>query len=200
MSSWIAIVVAVVSAAGAIAAAIVAARSAAKTKQAELQAARLLDAEKRLSGLRAEVFEPLVEAIGRLWDAISKKQKIDAQAFDQIAGNDIRRFTQWVQIYGSDEALEAALRFMQATYNPPPEMVLVRLLGELVVAARRELGYPDTRIGALEVLAMRISDAYTNSAYRADLTDPLEIVFARNGWTPPWALSLEAERDASREQ
>jgi hypothetical protein len=193
MSTWVPIAVSGVAALGAIVAAVIAARSATRTKSAELQANRILDLEARLSSSRGKVFEPLVEAVGRLWDHISSDEPMDPDTFDRLAGQDIRRFTHWVQIYGSDDSVEVALQFMQASYHSPPPMVLVRLLGELLVAARRELGYPDTAISSLEVLGMRINDAYTNLDFYADLSDPIELVFSRHGWAPPWSISSNHE-------
>jgi hypothetical protein len=186
-ASWIPIAVATVSAIGAIAAAIVAAISARRTKQAELQADRILELEKRLAESRAKIFEPMVEAIGRLWEHIAASGPLDAATMKKVALDDIVRFTHWVQIYGSDDSVEAALHFMQASYHEPPPSVITRLLAEMVLATRRELGYPETTVTALEILAMRITDAYTDPSHRADMSDPLNTVFDRYNWQPPWA-------------
>jgi hypothetical protein len=191
-TDWVPVIVAGVSAAGALGAAVVAGVAASRTKAAELGATKAVELEKRLSSSRTEVFEPLVEAVGRLWDHIATGKPMDPPTFEQIAGAPIRRFTHWVQIYGSDDAVRASLRFMQGTYGGAPPLVLVRLLGDLIVAARRELGYADTEIRAVEVLAMRITDAYTSPEYYADLTDPLETVCARHGWRPPWSQPVDA--------
>lgn len=187
MATWVPIIVAIVSAVGAICAALIAARSARRAKDFELQANRILELEKRLAESRAKIFEPMVEAVERLWDHMAAGKPLDADTLKTVALNDIISFTHWVQIYGSDESVRVALRFMQAVYNSPPPNVLVRLLAELIVATRRDLGYQTTEIGPLEVLGMRITDAYTNEEYRKDLSDPLEAVFARYGWTPPWS-------------
>ena len=78
------------------------------------------------------------------------------------------------------------MHFMQALWVQAPTNVLIRLQGELLISARRDLGYRKTQIRPIESFALRINDVYTNEAWRADLTDPLDVVFARYEWSPPW--------------
>jgi hypothetical protein len=173
---------------GAVAAAGYAAREARRSKTAELQASRILDLERRLSESRQKVFEPLVEALGRFVDFMGKGEALDdLDVLKELLLDDLFKFAHWVQIYGSDEAVHATMHFMQAVWAQAPANVLIRLQGELVLAARRELGHRDTEIKPVENFAMRINDAYTDPAWRADLSDPIDVVFARHGWTPPWA-------------
>ncbi len=188
MTIWIPVIVASLSALGAVVAAAIAGRSAGRTKKAEIEASRIVELERRVSISRAEIFEPMVAALLRVWDLTSDGQTGDADAFEEAAGADIRRFMHWVQIYGSDEAVRVSLRFMQAIYHSPPPNIVMRLIGELIVVARRELGYPETDITALEVLGMRITDVYTDPEIYADLTQSLPRVFARYDWTPPWTF------------
>ncbi len=131
------------------------------------------------------MFENLIEMLIKLWD----KDKLNSQSpQDQHEISErLQRYLHWVQVYGSDEAVRASVRFMQTIYTEPPAEIVVRMSGELVTTVRRELGDSDTTITALEVMATRVSDAYTNDEYYAALTDPLETVFARYEWTPPWA-------------
>jgi hypothetical protein len=173
-----------VPAAGAIAAAAVAARAARRSKATEVQATQLLDAERRISESRQKVFEPMVEALGRFLQLTMEDKFDDAAA--KVFLSDMGRFAHWVQIYGSDESVIATMHFLQAVWQEAPTNVLIRLQGELIIATRRELGYPDTRIGCLESFALRINDVFTTPGWRADLTDPLDDVFARHRWLPPW--------------
>lgn len=189
MSIWIPFVAAGVPALGAVGAAGVAAGAAKRSQAAEAEAKRIRDLEKRLSESRAKIFEPMVDAIGRLWDHIARGDPLDPETMKRVVLDDITRFAHWVQIYGSDNSVRTTTQFMQATFNNAPPNILVRLMGELIIAARRELGYPETTIGPLDSFAMRINDAYTDPTYRADLTEPLEDVFARHDWTPPWLLA-----------
>jgi hypothetical protein len=171
---------------GAVTAAGFAAREARRSKAAELQATQILELERRLSEARQKVFEPMVEAIGRFWEHIASGKPLDEATTKAIVLDDIFRFAHWVQIYGSDEAVRATVQFMQALWVKAPANILVRFQGELIIAARRELGYRDTEIEPIDSFALRFNDAYTDQAWRADMTDPLEVVFERHDWTPPW--------------
>lgn len=195
MGVWIPVLVALVSAVGAATAAVIAGRSASRTKAAELAAARILDLERRQSQSRAEVFEPLIEALFRVWEIAKDDAGDDADRFEREVGADLRRFIHWVSIYGSDDAVRMAQRFMQASYHDPPPHILIRMIGDLIVTARRELGYADTGIGPLEVLGMRINDVYDDEVTFRVLTDPFEVVAARLGWVPPWTRAVPAESE-----
>jgi hypothetical protein len=199
MGTWIPVFVALVSAAGAATAAVIAGRSASRTKAAELAAAQLLDLERRQSESRAEVFEPLIEALFRLWEIVKDDAAEDVDRFEKEVGAHLRRFLHWVSIYGSDDAVRMALRFMQSSYHAPPPQIQIRMIGDLIVTARRELGYADTDIGPVEVLGMRINDIYDDEAMLRALTDPFEAVAAELGWVPPWtrAASVASKRHAS---
>jgi hypothetical protein len=183
MSDWVTPALAAgIPAAGAVVAAVVAARSAARTKAAELRATRTLAPEHR----RAEVFEGLAEAIEEVWEIV-RSGKADPKTFEKGPLVAIRRFMHWVQIYGSDEAVRASNRYMQALYHDVPPVISLRLMGNLIIVARRELGMPDTEIGSVDVLGFWVTDIYDDPQVYADLTEPIEGVYARHGWTPPWA-------------
>jgi hypothetical protein len=191
MSGWATPAIAAgIPAAGALVAAVVAARSAARTKAAELQATRVLEPERR----RAEVFESLIEAFDQMWQITRSGKASNPAAFERGPLPVIQRFMHWVQMYGSDEAVVASHQFMQAIYHEPPPNVLMRLMGDLIVVARRELGYPETNIGPVEVLGMWITDIYTDAQIYSDMTDPLDRVFARHKWTPPWPTAPSRRR------
>src|ERR1700684_1403059 len=111
MSNLVPFVVAGVPALGAIGAAGVAARAARRSQSAEARAKRILELEKRLSESRAKIFEPMVEAIGRLWDHIGRGDPIDPETMKTVALDDIIQFAHWVQIYGSDDSVHATTQF-----------------------------------------------------------------------------------------
>ncbi|HEY2354751.1 MAG TPA: hypothetical protein VGH79_07640 [Gaiellaceae bacterium] len=166
---------------GAIVAAVVAARSASRTKAAELRATRTLAPEHR----KAEVFEGLAEAIEEVWRLVGD-DKATTKAFERGPMLAIRRFMHWVQIYGSDEAVRTSSRYMQAIYHNVPPIISMRQLADLIIVARRELGLPATGLEPLDVLAFWVTDVYDDPKARADLTDPIEDVYRRHGWSPPW--------------
>lgn len=175
MSRWIPVVVAVVSA-------LISGYFAQRSRAAELQGQRIVDLEKRLAAAKGEVFEPLIEAIGRLWDRIAKGDDVPPQWFETA----FSRFGHWVQVYGDDESVRAYHRYMQAIYANAPVTVTMRVLGELILVARRELGRPDTSIDAADIMGIRITDLYEDGVPVAWARLPLDEVFASEGWVPPW--------------
>jgi hypothetical protein len=158
IASWIPFI-------GAVIAAVVAGRYALRAKTAEFQANRVLELERRLAASKADVFEPMVEALGRVFELTAQGKSADEDAFEEAAGPQFRRFVHWVQVYGADETVLTVHKMMQAFYSSPPSEVVLRLMGELLVAARRELGHPDTKIDALDLMGIRINEL---------------------SWEPPW--------------
>jgi hypothetical protein len=174
VGTWIPVVVAVVSA---LAAAGAASRS--------VRAQRMLELERRIAVSRGEIFEPLVEAFMSWWDLVGTDE-LDEQWFTDNVMPTFKEFIKWVQIYGSDETVWIVHRYMQAIYANAPVNVAMRLYAELIIAARKELGFPDTRVTALDILGLRIHDIYGNGV-------PLPIVrlserqlYAHEDWSPPW--------------
>jgi hypothetical protein len=184
VSSWVAVAVAVLSALGAIAAAVIAGMAAARTKKAEIDAARLVELEKRLATTKEVAFEPFVVAVGRFFDGVG--QDLSPEELFEILGQPLRDFMNSVQIYGSDDTVRAAMHLMQAMYHDAPPLVQSRLLGDLLLQLRRELGDPGTAIGSADMLGIRMNDAFTDPEHHANLSDSLDKVFARHSWTPPW--------------
>jgi hypothetical protein len=181
---WIPVVIAGVSALGAVLAAAIAGRSAARSKDAELQAGRLLELERHLSTARTAVFAELIEVLMNVMDLA--KSGVQSQRQQDALNAKMTRCLHSIPVYASDETVRAIIRFMQATYADAPGEIVLRLAADLLVTVRRELGYPRTTILPVEMLATRINDAYADDATHAALTDPLEQVFARYQWTPPW--------------
>lgn len=184
MDHWVTPAIAAgIPAAGAIIAAGLAARSAARTKAAELRATRTLTSEHR----RAEVFEGLAEAIEEVWQLISR-DKVNTKDFEKGPMPAIRRFMHWVQIYGSDESVQAASQYMQAIYHGVPPIISMRQMSELIIVTRRELGLEGTGLRPIDVMSFWINDVYDDPQVLADVTDPIEQVYARHGWVPPWEI------------
>jgi hypothetical protein len=75
--------------------------------------------------------------------------------------------------------------FMHCAYNSAPQYVLMRFYAEFFVVARRDMGYKDSKITARDVLGIRTDDLYRLNFDEA-LSDPIELVCQRTGWTPPW--------------
>jgi hypothetical protein len=178
VGTWIPVIVAVVSA-------LLAGYYARKTKSVELQAQRLMELERRVAASKSQVFEPLLEAIGEFWARIGRGEDATKWAEKNFVPVFVR-FSHWVQVYGSDESVRIVHRYMQALYHDVPSEVTMRLLAELVIAARRELGLPETDIDAVDVMGIRITDIYEDGTPLPWASLPEEELYKHAEWTPPW--------------
>ena len=177
----IAVVVSVISALGAIAAAVVAGRFAGRTKQAELNALRVIELEKRVAGMKEETYRPMVEMLRSMWDTAKGGKQQNQREMVQT----LSRFTASAQMYGSDDVAVAFHKMMQAAYSNPPPEVMMRYIAEMLLALRRDLRGPETSITIVDLLGMRINDMYqTDMAEKYSLSE--EAFAAEVGWTPPW--------------
>lgn len=184
MATWIPVVVAILSA-------LLSGYFAQRARAAEFQAQRLIELERRLAVAKGEVFEPLIEALGSLWDQ-SAKGAVSQKWAQQHVLPALTRFGQWVQVYGADESVRAYHRFMQAIYAGAPANVMVRLLAELILMARRELGHPDTTLDAVDVMGIRINDIYAQGTAPAWARLPLAELYKSERWAPPWGSRFDA--------
>jgi hypothetical protein len=80
---------------------------------------------------------------------------------------------------------------MQTTYAQAPPEIMIRMYVQFLLAARRDMGDPDTKLGNLEALAPRINDLYENRSYYAAVALPIERLYQTYNWTPPWERRLE---------
>jgi hypothetical protein len=194
-ADWIAILIAVLAMFGSVLATIIASRSARADKRFEIQVNRLNEIQSRNSERKYEMYKPVIELFGQalsigepspLTDDERKKVFLD--------------FTTWVSIYGSDGMMTAYHNLRQAIFmqmasinapaddSPPkndvPAAILARLYVDFILAIRRDIGYPDTKIGVREILGIRVDDLY--SVDSMILTLPFEKLCEREKWTPPW--------------
>jgi hypothetical protein len=99
----------------------------------------------------------------------------------------IAEFSTWITIYGSDETVEIYHNFMQAAFNQAPGLVASRLYAEFILATRRDIGYPDTSVTALQIMGMRVNDLYSEAEYHRAMDLSFEEPCRQEKWTPPWA-------------
>ncbi len=59
-------------------------------------------------------------------------------------------------------------------------------MADIVIAARRELGHPETKVTALDIMGFRINDIYENGVAAPWARLPEEQLYKEEGWTPPW--------------
>jgi len=179
--------VASIAAVASISAAFVAAFSARSTKQIELRSQHARELEARISEEKSNTYRPIIEMLGNVLSNPSN-DGTESAAFDpKVAG----AFATWVAIYGSDDALIAYHNFMQSAFNTAPAPILARLYAEFIIAARRDIGYPETQIKAGHLLGLRITDLYSDEDYRLAVTLPFAELCRSNDWTPPWLASIQ---------
>ena len=195
-ASWITILVAVIAAVAAITAAIVAALSAQSTKRLEVQSQRARELEGRISEKKFDTYRPMIELLGSVIGSSTSGVQMDsAQTQARIA-----EFSTWITIYGSDSAVKTYHNFMQAAFNNAPALVASRLYVDFIIAARRDIGYPETSVTTLQVMGIRINDIYSETNYRLAMSLPFEELCQREKWVPPWLTPIAPGTDVSTDR
>lgn len=179
-TAWIQLLAIGIPAIASIGAAVLAGRSARRARLAESQASRLLALEERTSQRRTEVYLPLIESLG---DMMVPARQVQALAKAETTMSD---FQNLVIVWGSDEVVQAFYRFRRAVVTSPPPMITMRLTGELLIAMRRDIAWPDTEVGPLEILGSRITDLRPGGELEDAFTLHFPDLARREGWTIPW--------------
>jgi hypothetical protein len=98
---------------------------------------------------------------------LTKKQttveQVETASEQAQAAEKFAYFSTWIGIYGSDGAVRAFHNFMQAAYHALPSAVLLRLYGNFLMEARKDMGYPDTVVHREHILGIKINDIYDRS-------------------------------------
>lgn len=174
------LVVVVIPAIASVAAAVVAGVFAWSTRRTDRQVERIRELETRISERKYATYKPLIDILTELLRPDAPQRDEASEAAMQAS---LRDFATWISIYGSDEAVDTFHKFMQVAVRNPPSVIALRLLGDFLVAARKDMGYPYTKIGRKQILGTRITDLYDHP----DLLDPsFDEVCSRLDWTPPW--------------
>lgn len=158
--------------------AISAGRSARKAQAAEHEAAKLRALEERVAERKYELYQPFVQT---LTDLLTPSRSEEAQKRMEDAMIDFQGF---VTLWASDEVNEMFYRYRVAGSTNPPPYVTMRLVSDFLLAVRRDVAWPDTKIDGMHVIAMRINDLGKNSDIGRALTMPLDELFAWQGWEP----------------
>jgi hypothetical protein len=182
---WAPLLVASVPAAAAIVAAVIAASSARRVRQREEEAQRLRDLEARIAQKKHDTYQPMIDFLSQALDPANQKA---LAAKGSKLREQFTKFDAWIAIYGSDEAVRAWHNLRQGTYLDAPSSVLLRLYADFVMAARHDMGYPDSIVTTVELLGIRISDIYTTDT--AGVQDALTLdwpgIQQRFEWQAPW--------------
>lgn len=179
---WATLLAAGIPTIGAIIAAVIAARSARKARDAQLASETERDLRRQLAGVKGETYEPMIELLRKMLDdtkAGRQSSFTDPKSIDTLS-----KFSAWLAIYGSDEALTSFHKFMQAAYHSPPSEVLMYYYGSFLVASRKDLGHSDTELSAVDLLGLRISDAWKMWGGTMGLAE--KDFLAQFEWEPPW--------------
>lgn len=151
----------------------------------EREGARLQFLEQRLSERKNEVYQEQIDLLGRMLGPEEQRVGLD----DTDTSQKFQAFSAWIGIVGSDEAVRAWSNLMQSTFHDAPPVVMLRLYADFQLAARRDLGDPDTTLTAVELMAVRIKDLYDDATFFTAMSLPLPEVCALNDWEIPWMSS-----------
>jgi hypothetical protein len=179
-SLWVVFGVACIPLIASVVAAILASRSAGKARSAEGEAERIRRLEARVSDKREATYKPLLDLLSTVLSP-GQSKKDHSSDIHKVAP----AFAGWVSIYGSDDSVRAYRNFMHTTYHKAPAQVMLRAYADFVVAARRDMGDPDTTVGPEDVLAMRLTDFYEGE-FHFVATAPFADVAQAYGWEIPW--------------
>lgn len=182
---WITVLAAAIPALAAIGAAVVAGRAAHRARAAEGEASRLRDLEARNDARKYETYKPMVELLSDLINASNPAKGIELPSQADIQQR-LARFGTWIMIFGSDDAVRAFGHFQQAAFHDAPGEIYVRVYAEFILAARRDMGYPDTTVNALDFLSSRINDLFdVRTSYEIGSAS-LQDLAAKHNWSLPW--------------
>lgn len=184
---WLQLVALIVPAVVAIFSALWASRSARRAQQAEHESARLRALEDRVAQKKYDVYEPLLQNLGDLLTP-SRSAAAAKKTEDVVAD-----FQTFVTVWGSDEVVETFYRYRAAANVSPPSEVVMRLVADFLVAVRRDVAWPETRIPNLYAIAMRINNLHEHPQMTEALAMPLTELFKKYEWTPPFELRDEKQ-------
>jgi len=181
-SDWIVLIVALIASLTSIGGAMLAANSAKNARATERETARLQFLEQRLSQRKNDVYQEQINLLGRMLGPEEQRVGLD----DADTMQKFQAFSAWIGIVGSDEAVRAWSNLMQSTFHNAPPVVMLRLYADFQLAARRDLGDPDTSLTPTELMAIRITDLYDDPGYFTAMSLPFTEVCATNNWAIPW--------------
>lgn len=185
-STWVTLLVPGISALASVVAAAVAGVFAWKTRRADADAQRARDLESRISDRKYETYEPMINYLRDLTQKGEIAKQADPASEQTRAAEKFRNFSTWIGIYGSDGAVQAFHNFMQAAYHNCPPAILIRLYGDFMVEARKDMGYPDTVVQREHLLGMKVADIYEIPNV---IKPSFKEICERLNWQPPWLSS-----------
>ncbi|MCM3521286.1 hypothetical protein [Curtobacterium sp. P97] len=179
---WLQIVTLAVPVAVAVISSILASRAAGRAQHAEAEAARLRALEERTAQKKFELYQPFLTTLN---DLLTPNRSAAA-----LAGMEdvITNFQGFVTVWGSDEVIETFYRWRTSANLNPPNLVTMRLMADLLVAVRRDIAWPDTKVPTLYMIGHRIKDIHEHPEMVKAMTLPLDQFLASQDWTPPFTV------------
>lgn len=162
--------------------------SAKRARSAEQAAARLLAAEERTAEKKFKIYEPFITGLGEM--LVPETMKAANERMLKL----MPQFQTDITTWGSDEAVAAFVRFRRASNFDPPPNVIMRLVADLLVAIRRDIAVPNSRVTPMEVIGYRITDLKPGGPLARALEMPFAELCKQEHWTPPFPLGKEDRR------
>ncbi len=129
-----------------------------KTKIEELKSIQEIIHKQQL-----ETYSEILEPIIRLFSSIKNDSNDDEIAINKIKSFDYRKTAFDLNLFGSDEVINAYADFMQYVYamektenKNPNEMIL--LLGKVMLEIRKSLGHKKTKLKDIDMLRFVITE------------------------------------------
>lgn len=179
---WWQIVVVGLPAVVSIFAAIWAGRSAFRAQAAEHEATRLRALEERVAQQKYELYQPFLQVLG---DMLTPGRKAAAEKRLEDA---MANFQTFVTVWGSDDVVNKFFRYRISASQKPPTLVVMRLMSDFLIAVRKDIAWPETKLGGMQVIGMRINDLPDHPELERALTISLKELFAEQNWTPPFEV------------
>jgi len=163
---------------------------ASRARAADNQSARLRELDARTAERKYATYEPMLKVLG---DALTKgRSDSAAEGMAKV----VPEFMTLVCMLGSDDVVQAFFRFQKASGADAPSEITFRLVADFLVAVRRDIAVPDTRITGTELMGMRITDFYDRQDWPGVFNDDFDDVCKRLGWAPPWGSSSSSNSDS----
>jgi hypothetical protein len=128
----------------------------------------------------------MLEMLGNVFSQAKTSQAATADADSNT--DKFVSFSTWIAIYGSDEAFTAYHNLTQSFNYDPPVQIMLRLIADFMLAARKDIGYPDTDVTRMQLAALRLNDYYQLGDQLGQvMTLPLDEACKLVGWSIPWS-------------
>ena len=118
---------------------------------------------------RRKAYEEFVTTLFETFDGTNKGGRIDKRT-EQRLRSVFKDFRPKILLVGSDEVVRAFNDwniYSDQTLTPEMQHGLLAAIADLVVAMRRDLGYPKTDLKRIEILAVFLTDAETTEEVMA---------------------------------